>query len=243
MKLDYCFFSEIGEREVNQDAVFAATNDDGGVFVVADGMGGHSGGEVASGAVINAIKRWWESATIETDIDRMEKVCSACIKTVSKQLYDDFHKKGQEGGTTVVMLIIRGNQYRVLSVGDSRAYRFGFLGFDRITVDDVWENLPEVRGSLSVDEILADQRLGKLTAAVGGYEVNEVHVYAGKAKSGDGFLLCSDGVYKVIGDRALKKVLCGKLITDARTLTEKVRDSAIKGETQDNFSAIVCRVV
>ena len=65
---DVAFFSERGTRDINQDAIYAAAKKGRGIFVVADGMGGHSGGEIASSAIVNGIRNWWDSNDF-TDAD------------------------------------------------------------------------------------------------------------------------------------------------------------------------------
>ncbi len=242
MILDYCYFSEKGIRAVNQDSVFATEHDDNGLFLVADGMGGHSRGEYASQTVVQAVQEWWQSVDGLSDIDRTAESCAGVLNTVTRQLYEDYSRNGEQGGTTTVLLLVNKAEFRILSVGDSRVYRFSFSKFEQLNEDDVWENLPEIRNTLSKEEIASDQRLGRLTAAVGGYRELSIRITGGTISRMDGFLLCSDGIYKPCGDKKLKKILCGKLFSDSRKLSEKIRDCAVKNDTQDNFSAIVCRI-
>ncbi len=242
MAFDYCYFSEKGPREVNQDAVFAATRGDLGVFALADGMGGHSDGEIASGRVIDEIKTRWESMDSD-NIDAMADSFSEGLVKAGQELYGFYSERGNRGGSTAVVLLINKWDYRVLSVGDSRVYAFDHSDMTRVTEDDVWENLPAVKSALSPEEIRTNPEHGELTDAIGGNARSEIHRIAGSLKAGDGFLLCSDGVYRPCGDEALKKILCRRFFFKARNIAGKIRKQALDSGTKDNYSAIICRVI
>ena len=242
MKIDYCSFCEIGSRETNQDMVFAEYRDGVGIFAVADGMGGHSGGEIASDAVIKAIKEWRNSPSFAADIDHMGYACSDVIKKTSRKLYDEFHEKGEIGGTTAVVLLVSDKQYRILSVGDSRAYSFGTFSLRQMTEDDVWENSPDVKKKLSVQDIINSPQRGKLTAAVGGMPEIGVHIYGGKLKAKENFVLCSDGVYKFCGAKNMKKVFKKSAFCNSKDTAIALRQMAVDCEAADNFSAVICKI-
>ena len=146
--MKYAFFSEKGIRDINQDAVFAASDGDQGVFVLADGMGGHSEGEYASAEIIAAIREWWEMSRKYRDDFSAEEAflqCVDAIERVNNELYSFFKSKNEIGGSTVVLLLLWGEKINALSVGDSRIYIYRNDEIEQLTEDDVWENSEDIK--------------------------------------------------------------------------------------------------
>ncbi len=243
---DIAFFSECGRRTVNQDAIYASAQKGRGVFVVADGMGGHSGGEIASSMIVNNIKKWWDGnhfTDAETGIDAVAEQCMGLLHHANEEVFSYFCKRGQAGGSTVAVLLIWDDQYMVFSAGDSRIYRVREKSLEQLTMDDVWENLPEVKYEMSYEMAVCDARFGKLTEALGSEKRLKVSRYGGMLWGREMFLLCSDGVYKCCAPRELEKIMCsGTLFKSAGRMAEMIRKSVIKGGMHDNYSAILCSV-
>ncbi len=242
---DYAQISSKGlVRDINQDAIFAEVENNVGLFVVADGMGGHSSGERASLAVCNGLKEWWMSIdkkAIKSSADIIQDLTSE-IKKISKNIFDEFSENKQQGGTTVCALLILASSYTVISVGDSRAYCYE-KNLKQITQDDVWENLPEVRNKYSEAEKIADNRSGKLTQAAGFDEEISPRISRGILKKGMTFLVCSDGVYKYCNEQDIKKILKPGLFGNkAANMVEEIKKCVEGHGAGDNFSAIVCRI-
>lgn len=243
---DVAFFSERGTREVNQDAIYAAAQKGRGIFVVADGMGGHSGGETASSAIVNGIRNWWDSNDF-TDagvgIDAVAEQCSILLNNINTEVFSYFSARGQVGGSTVAVLIIWDDRYFILSAGDSRIYRVREKTLEQLTTDDVWENLPEVRYAMSNERVVCDSRFGKLTEALGSEERLRINRYGGMLSEREVFLLCSDGVYKYCAHGELERILCkGTVFRSVDRMKEMIRKCAMKGGVDDNYSAVICSV-
>lgn len=243
---DVAFFSERGTREMNQDAIYAAAEKSRGIFVVADGMGGHSGGEIASSAIVNGIRKWWGSndfTDTETDIDTVVGQCSMLLCNINREVFSWFSEKGQLGGSTVVVLIIWDDRYAVLSAGDSRIYRVRDKTLEQLTTDDVWENLPEVKYEMSNEKVVCDSRYGKLTEALGSEERLKINRQGGMLSERESFLLCSDGVYKYCTQEELERIMCkGSVLRGADGITDKIRKCVLRNGVDDNYSAVVCNV-
>lgn len=243
---DVTFFSERGIREVNQDAIYASAGGNRGIFVVADGMGGHFGGEIASGAIVNGVRNWWSSNDFETEktgIDAIAEQCESLLTNINAELYARFCKQGQVGGSTVVILILCDDRYAILSAGDSRIYQARGKALEQLTTDDVWENLPEVRYEMSNEQVVCDPRFGKLTEALGSAERLKIRREGGMLSDRDVFLLCSDGVYKYCSREKLERILCGGAVfRSVDKKKEMVRKCVLRGGVDDNFSAILCSV-
>lgn len=243
---EVAFFSECGTRDVNQDAIYASARKGRGIFVVADGMGGHSGGEIASSAIVNGIKNWWDSndfGDAETEIDAVAEQCSMLLTNINVEVFSHFRERGQLGGSTVAVLIIWDDRYVILSAGDSRIYRVRGKALEQLTTDDVWENLPEVKYEMANERVVSDFRFGKLTQALGSEERLKINRYGGMLSEREVFLLCSDGVYKYCPQEELERILCrSSVFRSADRMKEMIRKCAVKSGVDDNYSAIVCSV-
>ena len=241
--MKYASFTEKGIRDINQDAIFAVTDGNQGVFVVADGMGGHCEGEYASAEIALAIKEWWDVSRKYNDMssDEAFEQCVDAVLRVNKELYRHFKAKGEIGGSTIVLLLVWNDVIRALSVGDSRIYRIVGNTIEQITVDDIWENTPAAQ-ELSDEERSSDARRGKLVSAVGVYEDIEPRIYSLKAEYGDMFMLCSDGVYKYCDDETIRDIFGRKNTSSTKSLTKKLKKVVEKKRTMDNYSAVVCEM-
>lgn len=245
MRIEYCGLCDKGlNRAMNQDAVFMGAQGDKAVFAVADGMGGHRHGEAASGTIIAEIKEWWERLLAAGDMDDFgEMVCSLQqqIERANRIIYEYYNKVGVCGSTIVVLLICK-QDYCILSSGDSRIYYLNGRDWRQLTEDDVWENLPEIRSSYSVDQQKEHTNYGKLTRAIGIARSTAINGRMGVLKRGDRFLLCSDGLYKMCGESAIKELLKkyrGRKNGDrllGQTL-QKIYDNGAK----DNIAAVLVR--
>ena len=239
--MDIAFFSEQGIRDINQDAIYASAKSRRGIFVIADGMGGHFGGEMASGAIANGVRSWWDSndfshGEAETAVDQ----CCELLRNINAEVFSYFSERGQVGGSTVAVLILWEDRYFILSAGDSRIYRVQGKKLEQLTMDDVWENLPEVKYGMDSTQIARDERFGRLTQALGSEERLKINRGDGILSPRECFLLCSDGVYKSCPHRDLENIMCGgQGFRNARKRKEMIRRCAGKNGVDDNYSAIV----
>ncbi len=246
MSIRYSKISEAGQRPENQDALFAGVDGDYAIFVVADGMGGHSFGEVASKAIVEAASEWWLT-TIRSEqnvsLDVAKQQCLDAMQRVNRELYYQYASKGTMVGSTMVLLLIWENEYAILSLGDSHIYRKRKDELKPMTVDDVWENLPEVNRNMTIEEIRNDQRYGKLICAIGAHENPEIHVYDGKLGKNETFLLCSDGIYKYCPLDVINRIICkGIFQRNTNVLINKLKRISQKNGTKDNYTAILCQM-
>lgn len=233
-------------RDKNQDAAYKKNEGNAGLFVVADGMGGHSKGEVASSAIVLGIAKWWEQYPKNVKNIGIKDVVAACenaIRRTNDEIFQQFSAENMVGGSTLVVLIIWGTFYATLSVGDSRIYQWKEKQLKQITVDDVWENLPEIRDNYSQQRIQQDESYGKLTMAVGVRTDLEIRTRTNGLREKELFLLCSDGIYKFCDEKVLNEVMKNwwnrhnpehaiKIISDI------VRENGAR----DNYSLIICLV-
>lgn len=231
-------------RKENQDAYLAYVSNSISVFCVADGMGGHANGKRASTAIVNGIREWID----EFYAGKYESVFSALLDDFEKKLADvnqqifRFYNRGQTCGSTLAVLIIFDRKYAVFSMGDSRVYRKRNGIFSRLTKDDTWENSDRAPSGIPVMELRHYGNYGKLTCALGIQESFVPHRLTDKLKSGDTFLLCSDGVYKYCDTKILAKACSRKIRKSNALMAEKLqllRTNVMDGGASDNFTAIL----
>jgi type VI secretion system protein ImpM len=214
-------------REQNQDNFVLA--DGNRLWAVADGMGGHSHGEVASQMVADALNALEPSVSLNT--------CFQSISTALERVNTDLRRealgigKGDKSGSTVVALAIRAGEWGVSWAGDSRAYVYRASSLVQLTRDHSVVAEEPMESVLSV--------AGEITRAVGGHDVLELENAAGNVVSGDRFLLCSDGVYVALEEAALIGCLQKKTAQEAaNALIEAARAAAAR----DNITAVVVDV-
>jgi len=187
-----------GRRPYQEDSLFADTLSDGRVLVaVADGMGGHAAGEVASALALETLKE-----SLEAGIELGEAFRLANQKVNKKSM-----EPGKQGmGTTLVAVVVDGDQYLVGNVGDSRGYRISGSGIERITQDHSFVAEAIKRGQ-SEEEATASQWKDALTRAIGTDATVEVDVFGPfPVQHNTALLLCSDGLYKTLKDADLREI-------------------------------------
>jgi serine/threonine protein phosphatase PrpC len=230
-------------REINQDAILALSAEDCGLFAVADGMGGHSHGEKASGEIVRALRAWWEDFApdnYDNDFKRMMRGLMQTVEKVNREIYRTYNR-GDVCGSTVVILFLYAGAYGVLCAGDSRVYLYHDRKFRQLTIDDVWEN----QADLTDRERRAGWNAchGKLVNAVGIREEIRCRMITDELKTGMVFLLCSDGLYKYCPEQYLKKYMKmagkeGNTEYSGACLLDRVR----AGEAKDNISIVLVQI-
>ena len=249
MKLTSGGRTECGPRAMNQD--WLDWNLPLGFFVVADGMGGHNAGEVASRMAVDTIRDFLAESAAPADLTwpfgidpeqstEANRLLSA-VRLANQRIYDEGSRNAErEGmGTTVVVLLIVEGQATLVSVGDSRIYLWRKAELRQLTNDDTW--LAAVLGHEDADRTDASHPLKHvLTAVVGTRE--DVHPLAVvvPVETGDRFVLCTDGVHGRLDRAALSEVMAGGGTADE--LAARLVSQALARRTHDNATALVVAV-
>jgi serine/threonine protein phosphatase PrpC len=234
--------SDVGQlRSNNQDASLAVlfssevTNNPPpiGFFVVADGMGGHHDGELASALTVQTLVREVVEQVLLPHVDGSQRTAEQ--KTIPEVLSDSMLAANQavqeqvpSGGTTATCALIRGDLAYIAHVGDSRAYLISEGNLELITRDhSLVRRLLEL-GQLTPEEAEVHPQRNVLYRAVGQGETLEVDAATRRMPPTSRLLLCSDGLWGVIGDEKIAEILneyidddqeaCNKLITTANEL-------------------------
>ena len=204
-------------RSANEDSM--VIRDDAGVWVVADGMGGHENGQWASGSIIEAVREATFSGDFDTDVNSL----ADALHGANDKIHGESESTGKRMGSTVVALHLNGDRFAALWAGDSRIYllRAGLL--HRLTKDHTQVQELVDRNLMSPEEAEHHPMGHVLSNAVGVQAELRVDVVADTAEPKDVFLLCSDGLTGVVSDGEIAERL-GTLPIDAacHRLTELV---------------------
>lgn len=225
-------------RKINEDSVF--TDPERGLWAVADGMGGHEAGEIASTMVVDALR----CLPPATDLDELAASAVEALRRVNDELIA-LARPGDGGkagtiGTTVVGLAIANGSFRCFWMGDSRAYRLCGGEITRVTRDhSLVQDLVDA-GMLTSEEAETHESANLITRAVGAAETIEVDVVSGEARLGDQFLLASDGLTRLVLDHELATELDSSPPAQAaHNLIEKVLERG----APDNVSLIITKLL
>jgi len=223
-------------RKINEDSILVDT--DRGLWAVADGMGGHDRGEVASAAVVDALRQ----LPVAGDPDAFEATAVAALKNVNGQLIRLAQQIESDRtiGTTVVGLAIADGHYRCFWAGDSRGYLMRDGELTRMTKDhSLVQDLVDA-GMLKPEEAERHENASVITRAVGVRENLDVDSVGGDARPGDLFLLASDGLTRVMEDREMAAELKRGSLEEA---ADSLLQTVLARGAPDNVSLIITRLV
>lgn len=247
--------TSVGRRESNEDGLLHLSSH--GLFVVADGMGGYEGGEVASQIVIETMQQVYERLRADADatfpwrLDRdktfEENLLVAAIRLANRNIIARRTGPLRDMGSTVVALSVSGRSITLAHVGDSRIYRLRGTELSQMTRD---HSLYEEARAAGLADSLRSKRecsfANVITRALGLADRAEPDVRTVEAEPGDIFLLCSDGLSDPLPDSALAGLL-GQAHGDqpkaVQNATEALIQAAFDAGSRDNISAIVVRVL
>jgi protein phosphatase len=234
---------------MNQD--YLGSWPDLGLFVVADGMGGHNAGEVASHLAVETIRDFIAESATATDITwpfGLETKSSidtnrltTAVRLANRKIYNEGAKSPDLSGmgTTVVAALVAGDRMTIVSVGDSRLYRLRQGALEQLTKDDTW--LASVLGEKQAEDADPQHPLRHvLTSVVGTKDDVKPGSREEQLVAGDRFLLCTDGIHGKLDSGSLTNLLL--TAPSASDGAESVVKEAITRGTSDNATALVINV-
>ena len=226
-------------RSLNEDCHLMMV--DRGVFIVADGMGGHAAGEVASEMAVNIIAEKMGSFRGKPDPEiarRLFEAVQEANAAIFKRTLVEQDKRGM--GTTATVMILFPRRYLVAQVGDSRAYILRNGRFHQITRDHSYVQEQVDAGLLTPEQARVHPYANVITRCVGSNEEVVPDIYFGSLEAGDIVLLASDGLTGMLEDDQLVKILASGEDPDAM-VGHMIRDANRRGGL-DNITVIVIRV-
>lgn len=239
--------SDIGrKRDTNQDSIFVSKKDH--FYIVADGMGGHSGGELASTMAVKHMSEFIKNNTELKADECLKAALSHANLEIKKFADNDQTLKGM--GTTVVSLLFNMNEETVSigNVGDSRAYVITHEKLFQLTKDHSLVQEKINMGLYTRKQALEDPHKNVLSRTVGYDEDVKIDIFNYKLKKGDIFLICSDGLHGKVSDEdiiyTIKKELLNRALdfTTIRDCAQNLVRQANENGGQDNISVVLAAV-
>jgi serine/threonine protein phosphatase PrpC len=235
LALKYAARSDRGlHRSNNEDSVYAGPN----LLAIADGMGGHAAGEVASKVVIAALAPLDEDVPGDDLLGKLHEAVVAGNDTIAELVGQDPELEGM--GTTLTAILFGGGRLGLVNIGDSRTYLMRDGVFNQITRDDSFVQSLLDEGRITAEEALTHPQRSLVLRALVGHEVIEPTLQVRETRVGDRYLLCSDGLSDVVGVEALTEAM---KIPDRELCADKMIELALQGGGPDNVTVIVADVV
>jgi len=221
-----------------------------GVFVVADGMGGHQAGEVASQLAIDTIRAFLATTQGDRDLTwpygfnpnlsfNGNRLLTA-VKLANRRVFQAGEEEQTYAGmgTTIVAAMIEQDKLTFCGVGDSRLYLIRPESFDQLTHDDSWVATVLAKEPGVDESTLARHPMRHvLTNVVGARDETEVEISERTLQSGEILLLCSDGLHGTLDDAAMQLIVGGG--GDVSQLAERLIVAALDHEASDNVTALL----
>jgi serine/threonine protein phosphatase PrpC len=230
-------------RELNEDCVhYLVPTDDavrrskGSLFLVADGMGGHQAGEVASHWAAEQVTYEYYADIGNDPGNSLVRVLKHANQTLYDQSQADPAKSGM--GTTMVGAVVLGRRVYVVNVGDSRAYFINKQGISQITEDHSWVEEQVQAGLMTREQAERHPQRNLITRALGSKPAVDVDLFTGEIQEGDILLLCSDGLSGCVSERQIASIAHAELPPQA---VVRLIALAKEQKAEDNISVLIVK--
>jgi serine/threonine protein phosphatase PrpC len=250
LRIKACGLSDVGLTRAHNEDYFEI-DPQHRLYVVADGMGGHSHGEVAAQLAVNSIREFIARSAdrdttwpfgMDDGLARHSNLLKMSLRIAHDHVLRAISKDGSlyGMGTTVVGLLLSGSTAAVAHVGDSRAYRLRADRLEQLTEDHTWVHEQVVAGFLSQEQARTHPLKNVVTRALGGESDVQVDVREIETAPGDLFLLCSDGLTGMLSDADIRdRLASGRSLHEiCRTL---INDSNARGGI-DNVTVVLLAI-
>ncbi|HUX75298.1 MAG TPA: Stp1/IreP family PP2C-type Ser/Thr phosphatase [Anaerolineae bacterium] len=242
------------ERALNEDSlltldvasVFRSASVPVGLFAVADGMGGHEAGDVASRLAIQAIARRVASGVLPPAVageplPNARQWLTATALAANRAVYDHRKSAGTDMGTTLVMAIVVGDVATIANVGDSRAYLLDEAGIVQITTDHSLVERLVATGQLTPEEAAHHPQRNIIYRVMGDKPQVEVDLFERRLAPGEALLFCSDGLSGMVPDRQIWQIW--HTSTSPQDACDRLVEAANQAGGEDNVTVVILQVV
>ncbi len=224
------------------------------LFAVADGMGGHSAGEVASRLAVDSLSSFVRRAQGDTDVSwpygiepelsYQANLLRTAINLANRRVFRsaESHDDYTGMGSTLVALLFGGNRVVVGHIGDSRAYLCRGNKLTQLTQDDTWAVAMLAEDPDAASSVASHSMKHVLTNVLGSKEHTECHIAEHQVEPGDRLVLCSDGLHGVLGTEDLLGVLRDVPTDAAEDASRRLVAAAIERGTRDNVTAVIVSI-
>ncbi|MFC7326132.1 Stp1/IreP family PP2C-type Ser/Thr phosphatase [Marinactinospora rubrisoli] len=234
--LRYAAYSDVGcLREGNEDSAYAGPY----LLAVADGMGGHAGGEIASAIAIATLMPLDDDVPGNEMVASLEQAVEQANGRLAQRVKEE--PRLENMGTTLTAMLWSGARMALIHIGDSRAYLLREGEFSQITHDHTLVQTLVDEGKITEDEVATHPQRSLLLRALDGRSQVDPDVSVREAQVGDRYLLCSDGLSGVVSPDTIRETLAGEANVDAAA--RRLIDLANRGGGPDNITAVVADVI
>jgi protein phosphatase len=236
----WCGLSDTGKvRDHNEDSFSSTPFGESILFVVADGMGGHEAGEVASRLAVDTVVREVGSHA-KGDYDP-RKLLKQAVKKANRAVSQEGVRRGSSMGTTLTAALVTGDRAHIANVGDSRTYWIENGSIRQITEDhSLVAKLVSV-GKLTREEARNHPKSNLLYRTIGTDENVKVDSFEVDLKKGGGLLLCSDGLWNEVKDEDIHKICVAE--KDMQAACARLVELANRNGGRDNITAVIVKVM
>lgn len=243
-------------RELNEDSLLSMTLAPSfgssaapllGLYAVADGMGGHQGGEVASRLALQVLARRVAESIVLPELegsaapgDELARCLADAVSQANDGVFLARQKRDTDMGTTLTAALVRGDQLILAHVGDSRAYRWCEQGLEQLTADHSLVARMVAAGQIEADEIYTHPHRSVIYRSIGDRPLVDVDTHVLDLSPGDRLVLCSDGLWEMIRTEGIEDVMMQE--ADPQTACDTLVRHANLAGGEDNISVIVVLV-
>ena len=233
--------TDIGKaREKNQDYYYVSEeNDEPKIYILADGMGGYKGGEVASKLATDSVKKYIQSNfdSMIKDKESILKLIASAVEYANMVVYEKSKETQElEGmGTTLEVCLIYNNKAYIGHVGDSRVYRIRNEVIRKLTKDHSYVQQLIEDKKITREEAKTHPKKNKITRALGCTPYVEPDLRARNFEKGDIFILCSDGLTNMVDEKQIYEIIK----EDIQMAAERLVDEANQAGGYDNITVII----
>jgi serine/threonine protein phosphatase PrpC len=247
LETGYCWDTGL-LREINEDSILCTSFDvvthkggiSVGLFAVADGMGGHSAGEIASDLAIKSLQAGCISGLTDPCPAPPLSILATAVKEANSKVLDAASDRDLQGmGTTLTAALIIGSDLYIVHIGDSRCYVINSWETIQITKDHSFVQQLVDEGTITLEQARNHPRRNEITRVLGYSQDVEPDMHHIKLYAGDNVLLCSDGLHSVLTSNTIAETILGSPNTNQACID--LAAQANLGGGPDNISVIVIR--